>query len=348
MEASATSGVPRANLARLHADHTLDAWDPSTNGTVNALAVSGTTVYAGGNFTFIGGQSRNRIAAIDGTSGVVNAWNPGADSTVNALAASGTAIFVGGSFHLIGGSLVDRLAALDPSTGNAFGGPDADGVVRALALSGTRLYVGGDFSLLGAAPQRARGGGHGSRSRDVLEPGRERHRDSSGRERDDGLRRRELHHPQRLGPQPDRRGEHDDRAPTTWDPNANDKVNALAVSGTTVYAGGDFTNIGGQARSRVAALDRAVNTSNALVGWNPGTSSSVNALALSGTTLYAGRLQHRRSRRARNRLAAIDLASGQPTAWNPNANGQVQALVVSGATVYACGLSMRSEDRRAT
>ena len=44
---------------------------------------------------------------------------------------------------------------------------------------------------------------------------------------------------------------------TPWDPNANNNVNALALSGSTVYAGGDFTIIGGQSRNEVAALDAA-------------------------------------------------------------------------------------------
>jgi hypothetical protein len=33
-------------------------------------------------------------------------------------------------------------------------------------------------------------------------------------------------------------------AVTSWDPNANSLVRALAVSGSTVYAGGDFSFIG--------------------------------------------------------------------------------------------------------
>jgi hypothetical protein len=46
---------------------------------VQALAVSGSTVYVGGQFNSIGGQSRSNIAALDVTTGLVTAWNPGAD-----------------------------------------------------------------------------------------------------------------------------------------------------------------------------------------------------------------------------------------------------------------------------
>ena len=43
---------------------------------------------------------------------------------------------------------------------------------------------------------------------------------------------------------------------TSWNPSAaGGDVYAIAVSGSTVYVGGDFVNIGGQARSSIAALD---------------------------------------------------------------------------------------------
>ena len=52
-------GVARANLAHIEPDGTLDAaWNPSANAGVRALVVSGSTVYAGGNFLMIDGQTR--------------------------------------------------------------------------------------------------------------------------------------------------------------------------------------------------------------------------------------------------------------------------------------------------
>ncbi len=45
--------------------------------------------------------------------------------------------------------------------------------------------------------------------------------------------------------------------PTSWVPNANNNVYALAFSddGSTIYAGGYFTSIGGQGRNRIVAID---------------------------------------------------------------------------------------------
>src|SRR5206468_2385125 len=84
-------------------------------------------------------------------------------------------------------------------------------------------------------------------------------------------------------------------AVTAWDANADCCVSALAVSGSTVYAGGSFSSIGGKARHSIAALHR---TTGEATSWNPnahGTatswdfdSSRVDALAVSGSTVYAG------------------------------------------------------------
>ena len=65
-EFTQVNGSARNRLARLAADGTLDStFDVSVDGTVRALAVSGTTVYLGGDFGTAGGQTRQRLAAID-------------------------------------------------------------------------------------------------------------------------------------------------------------------------------------------------------------------------------------------------------------------------------------------
>src|SRR5207244_2479119 len=60
-------------------------------------------------------------------------------------------------------------------------------------------------------------------------------------------------------------------------------VNALAVSGSDLYAGGSFTNAGGVAATNIAKWNGS--TWSAL---GSGMNGFVSALAVSGTDLYAG------------------------------------------------------------
>ena len=83
------------------------------NGVISALAINGSTVYAVGSFSTIGGQTRNRIAALDVTTGLATAWDPNASNTVTTIAINGSTVYAGGSFGSIGGQTRNRIAALD-------------------------------------------------------------------------------------------------------------------------------------------------------------------------------------------------------------------------------------------
>ena len=86
--------------------------------------MSWTTVYAGGSFTSIGGQTRNGIAALDATSGLAAAWNPSVgvgvepsdpDGTIYALATRGSTLYAGGWFTRVGSWPPSNLAAIAAS-----------------------------------------------------------------------------------------------------------------------------------------------------------------------------------------------------------------------------------------
>lgn len=65
-------GLVRNRVAHIDASNNVTAWNPNANNAVLTLAVSGSTVYAGGLFNgagSIGGAARNFIAALDATTG---------------------------------------------------------------------------------------------------------------------------------------------------------------------------------------------------------------------------------------------------------------------------------------
>ncbi len=137
------------------------AYGSGFNGTVYAVAVAGTDVYAGGNFSFAGGTYARGIARWNGT-----AWSPlgtaiqnGTGSVFALAALSPSVIYVGGSFTSVADSTgssisANRVAKWDSSTNtwSPLGTSTQNGAnnaVRALsALSATEIYVGGQFTTV--------------------------------------------------------------------------------------------------------------------------------------------------------------------------------------------------------
>lgn len=124
---------------------------PSTdvNGTVNALALSGTDLYVGGNFTQIGGIAAANIAKYNIQTGK---WsNVGSadalNGSVSSIVVSGSNVFMGGSFTNAGGvANADYIVRWDGSAWNAMGAASLNGIVTEMTLSGTDLYVCGRFT----------------------------------------------------------------------------------------------------------------------------------------------------------------------------------------------------------
>ena len=252
-------GVERRNLAAidLTTGQAATAFNPPMNGQFSALAsVSSVAltddglVWAGGEFVTEAPNERIGLAAFDAVSGAIASFDRDPNgSGVSALVASGSTVFAGGSFTSVGGVPRRNLAAVrnvpgEDGTVLSFE-PDVDGPVRALALAGSTLFLGGQFQNINGALAA------------LIKP----RNNLAAVDTTTGLG-------------------------LPWDPNADGRVNALAVAGDTVFAGGDFATVNGSAaRQRLAAFDNQNGTARA---WAPSADGSVRALAIHGPTVFAG------------------------------------------------------------
>src|SRR3954451_12844335 len=135
---------------------------------VNAIAVDGNDVYVGGLFDYAGGAPFAQVVRWDGDSwhelsGGITGAPSDQDPEVDALVLSGTTLYVGGIFDQVknGGAAVpaSTVAAYDTQTDtwSALGtgitlgscGLFCTGQVKALAVSGSTLFAAGSFGHAG-------------------------------------------------------------------------------------------------------------------------------------------------------------------------------------------------------
>jgi len=286
------STVVRNHLAAINeATGAPTAWNPNVNGSVQTIRVIGTRVYIGGSFTSVGGHAVRNVAAIGRASGrLVSGFHAAANSTVNALGASGSTLYLGGAFTRVDGSAHRHLGAVALATGTPRGlfRAGTSGVVNALlddSASG-RLYVGGKFTRidgvlrpnLGAVGQVRGAAFHwgtpplGQVWSLALAPGGPLYAAVGGHE----------------GGQLDSYDAATERR--RWQRFADGDVQAVALAGNEVLAGGHFlnacgTNQGGGSpwvctvpvqRDRFFATD----ASGALQPWNPAANSLYGVWAL--------------------------------------------------------------------
>ncbi len=128
---------------------------PVLNGQALAITASpdGSRIYIGGDFTTVNGVTRNRVAALNPSTGaLISGFAPSMGASVRAIVASNTTVWMGGTFTSVGSASRNRLAAVNASNGALLPwAPNAaDGRVNALALSPEqgRVVVGGAFTTL--------------------------------------------------------------------------------------------------------------------------------------------------------------------------------------------------------
>lgn len=147
-------------------------WDdqfgiPGTDGTVWAIAIDGDDIYVGGTFTKVGTIEANNLAKWNYAT---KTWTEFGDvqgtpiahpipyGIVNTIKVHGDEVFIGGNFFSVDGVFASHLAKWDKSTGtwSEIGG-GTRGNVRAIEIDGDDIYVGGSFLKVGNLENAANG-----------------------------------------------------------------------------------------------------------------------------------------------------------------------------------------------
>jgi hypothetical protein len=132
----------------------ITSWAPTLNAQGRSLTASpdGTRIYVGGDFTTVNSVRRNRIAALDATTGaLISSFDPNANAKVNDIAISGDTAYLGGAFTVVKGQARNRLAAVDMNTGALRPwAPNADREVKAVVApqGAAKIVAGGHFESL--------------------------------------------------------------------------------------------------------------------------------------------------------------------------------------------------------
>jgi trimeric autotransporter adhesin len=337
------------------------AWRVHTDGPVDSMLVAdnGASLYIGGSFTKVGYPSTGTMAWFDvprlaklvlvvpgGIGDVYNNFRPSPDGPVLALAQSpdGSRLYAGGSFPSLDGAGPRFLAALDPSTGAVDPNFNARvaATVRAVAASGTTAYAGGDFTSVGGVIRRNVAA---LLPDGTLDPAFE-HADTDGEVNalvvsgnslyiggtfknrhipDSGRRRRGVMKVDA------RTGELD----VNFKANIDSTVMALALAGSHLYIGGNFSTVNAEARSRGASVNAATG---AVEAWNPNTDAALQAMVVSPdqSKIYIGGDFSQVAGTSRTRLAAVDPISGAPTSWRPAPPATIEKMALSadGSMIY--------------
>lgn len=121
-------------------------WSADVDGPVRSLAITGSTLYLGGHFTSVAGQSRLNTAAF--TNEVLTNWNPRPSEPAAAVAATAEGVALGGAFSGLGAVPRPGVAEFDAGSGALMPWTPpllARGQVNKLATDGRWLFVLGQL-----------------------------------------------------------------------------------------------------------------------------------------------------------------------------------------------------------
>ena len=139
---------------------------PTLDGSVNALATDGTSLFVGGDFATVNGTPHRRLVALNPSGATVGAFSGDvtAGSTVDDLVVANGLLYVAGAFTQLNGAARSGLAAVDPASGSlaagvnvAFTGLHNNGTSHVAKIdvspNGATLVAVGNFTTVAGQPR---------------------------------------------------------------------------------------------------------------------------------------------------------------------------------------------------
>lgn len=267
-------------LAHIHADGSLDeSFEALPSGVVNELYRYDNQLFVAGNFSSIGGSSRNRFAAFDLTDFTltdlkVEALSGFLRSDILRMLVVDNHLYLGGTFSHVNGILRQTLASIDLQTGALTDwNPLVVGLgtirIYSMATDGNRLFVGGWFKSV------------------------------------DGQDRQNL-----------ASFDLEDGTLNDWNVSTDTYIWDMLVYEDKLYLGGDFAVINDQPQKALAVVDPQ---SGIVENWEAFSGNTFNNrvfdLEEHNGQLYVAGAFTRIGDIKKNNLAAFDLATGEMTDW---------------------------------
>ena len=345
----------RKALAHIDASGNVTAWNPDMVGSassyVRAIARSGDSIFIGGNFGQIGGQTRYCFAAVSASTGSLYNWAPAFSGTIYSLVAKNNALYVGGTFTYVesGSNVYNHLVRFDLTSGNPSNWkPEIVGFVNGIEVVDTTVYIIGpiftvngedrlDFAsiheirdafgtIIGDSLSDLVITTNGTSNGSILDlqaigdslfvSGQFDTLNSQART---GIALINRHNGQVL--------------PFSLDVNGD--IGPMSLKDSILYFGGGFGQVNGIRREGLAAYN--LNTSS-LTNWNPGIVSGGAAnIDISGTSAYVSGYFYTIGLKYRGHIAAYNPSTGIPTSWAPEFNDRVNTIHIKGDKIFVGG-----------
>ncbi len=310
----------------------VEDFDVDVNDTALAILPSSESVYIGGSFSSVNGESRNYLVAVSHDDGAVDpGFTPNLNGTVTDIAVGPERLYITGHYDEVSGSSWEGVAALSLDTGGLDINRDlrVDGIAVTVEVRDDALYVAGLFRSIGG--ERAINVGRLPLGSDMaVDPDWAPHVDGIPLgfvESDYGMAV--------YGGIWGAGGEYigsvaalsrqDGKLDANWNAGVDGLATAvLHLEGGQLYAGGLIEAAQGESRSNAAAFDA---TDGTLLEWNPEANSAVQAITTANGNIAIGGDFTEINGEPLTRLALVDPVTGALSSMtDPQVNDTVLDL----------------------